>query len=127
MVKASAEGKAPFFGKYDYGAEENAKRYNGSVTPPAFELGHINAPLYIFYGNGDKLIAEEDVKSLAKSLPSTEAIYQIDYEGWNHNDFVYAIHAKKLVYDIIIKHMQSVIDDYASNRTLAESMSDHLY
>merc|ERR1719499_2019179 len=60
----------------------------------------------IFYGNGEKLVAPEDVKTLAETLPSTEAIYQIDYEGWNHNDFVYAIHAKNLVYDIIIQHME---------------------
>ena len=95
-----------FFGKYDYGVEENQRRYNESRTPPAFNLEAVTVPLYIFYGNGDKLVAPEDVKTLAETLPSTEAIYQIDYEGWNHNDFVYAIHAKNLVYDIIIQHME---------------------
>lgn len=99
-----------FFGKYDYGIEENQRRYNGSPTPPAFNLEAVSAPLYIFYGNGDKLVAPEDVKTLAATMPSTEAIYQIDYEGWNHNDFVYAIDAKKLVYDIIIQHMETIMD-----------------
>ena len=97
MMKAGGN----FFGKYDYGVEENQRR-----TPPAFNLEAVTVPLYIFYGNGDKLVAPEDVKTLAETLPSTEAIYQIDYEGWNHNDFVYAIHAKNLVYDIIIQHME---------------------
>ena len=108
MMKAGGN----FFGKYDYGVEENQRRYNGSHTPPAFNLEAVSVPLYIFYGNGDKLVAPEDVKTLAERLPSTEAIYQIDYEGWNHNDFVYAIDAKKLVYDIIIQHMETIIDSY---------------
>ena len=58
----------------------------------------MSAPLYIFYGNGDKLVAPEDVKTLAATMPSTEAIYQIDYEGWNHNDFVYGdLHIFKIL------------------------------
>ena len=75
------------FPKYDYGEEENLKRYNGSATPPLFPLDKVDVPLFLFYGNGDKLIAEKDVEALAKALPSTEvALYSIDYEGWNHND-----------------------------------------
>ena len=106
------------FPKYDYGEEENLKRYNGSATPPLFPLDKVDVPLFLFYGNGDKLIAEKDVEALAKALPSTEvALYSIDYEGWNHNDFVYAIDAKTLVYDIIIEHMSSIIEDYDNNRT----------
>lgn len=111
LVSASKEAGKGFFGKYDYGTEENLVKYNSS-HPPAFNLSHVKAPLYIFYGNGDKLIAEEDVLSLSEVLPSTEAIYAIDYEGWNHNDFVYAIDAKSLVYDTIIKHMEAIRTDY---------------
>ena len=58
-------------------------------------------------------------------MPSTEAIYQIDYEGWNHNDFVYAIDAKKLVYDIIIQHMETIIDSYNHGQSQQKQMDDY--
>ena len=109
------------FRKYDYGTEENLGHYNGSSTPPTFNLSSITTPLYIFYGNGDRLIAEEDVLELAERLPSSslQATYKIDYQGWNHNDFVYAQDAKKLVYDTIIQQMANVLLDYRnSNDTL---------
>ena len=32
-----------FFGKYDYGIEENQRRYNGSSTPPAFNLEAVSS------------------------------------------------------------------------------------
>ena len=32
-----------FFGKYDYGIEENQRRYNGSPTPPAFNLEAVSS------------------------------------------------------------------------------------
>merc|ERR1712049_33385 len=35
------------FRKYDYGWEENQSRYNGSMTPPHFNLSDINTPLYL--------------------------------------------------------------------------------
>lgn len=95
------------FRKYDYGLEENPQFYNGSTTPPDFNLSIVSAPIYIFYGNGDKLIVAKDVRALAKALPSTEALYEVGYPGWNHNDFVYAIEAKKWVYDKIIEHMRN--------------------
>ena len=119
LVKANNVG----FPKYDYGEEENVKRYNGSTTPPLFPLDQVRAPLFIFYGNGDKLIAEKDVKALAMALPSTEALYPIDYEGWNHNDFVYAIDAKTLVYDIIIEHMSNIIGDYDNQTQTAGTLN----
>ena len=63
IQEENGDGATGFFGKYDYGsAEENQRHYNGSTVPPSFNLNRVTAPLYIFYGNGDKLIAEEDVK-----------------------------------------------------------------
>ena len=99
------------FRKYDYGWEENQSRYNGSMTPPHFNLSDISTPLYLFYGNGDKLIAEEDVLTLTQSLPSCRGLHKIDYPGWNHNDFVYAQDAKTLVYDTILNQMQEYLNN----------------
>ena len=97
------------FRKYDYGEEENQSRYNGSKTPPHFNLSAISTPLYLFYGNGDKLIAEQDVLALAQELPTCKALHKIDYPGWNHNDFVYALEAKRYVYDTIVQQMSNFL------------------
>ena len=44
------------FRKYDYGPEKNSQMYQGSLTPPNFNLSSITTPIYIYYGDGDKLI-----------------------------------------------------------------------
>jgi lysosomal acid lipase/cholesteryl ester hydrolase len=103
------------FRKYDYGEKKNPKYYDGSLVPPDYLIENITAPIYIFYGNGDKLIITKDVKMLSNALPSLEMMYEVNYTGWNHNDFVYAIDAKNLVYDIIISHM----NDYRNNATIS--------
>ena len=102
------------FRKYDYGPEKNPQIYQGSLTPPNFNLSSITTPIYIFYGDGDKLIAKEDVLKLVDVLPSADGnIFEVNYPGWNHNDFVYAIEAKKLVYDNIINHIRNIsLNDY---------------
>ena len=110
------------FRKYDYGEEENQSRYNGSKTPPHFNLSAISTPLYLFYGNGDKLIAEEDVLALAQELPSCKALYKIDYPGWNHNDFVYAQEAHKYVYDFILDTMAKYLYAYQNGTQIDESI-----
>ena len=44
----------------------------------------------------------------SSALPSIVRIYEVDYPGWNHNDFVYAIDAKKFVYNEIIDKIKNI-------------------
>ncbi len=96
------------FRKYDYGEELNQLVYDGASQPPDYNLGNITTPLYLFWGDGDRLINAKDVDILASKLPSLVMNHRVDYEGWNHNDFVYAINATELVYNLIIKEMENI-------------------
>ena len=69
------------FRKYDYGAEENQKHYNNSI-PPDFNISNITTPIYIFYGDGDRLIAKNDVIELAKAMPSIVKLHKVDFPNW---------------------------------------------
>jgi hypothetical protein len=45
------------FQKYDYGKEENLKKY-GQEEPPLYNLTNIIVPLVMYYGKHDILIKE---------------------------------------------------------------------
>ncbi len=96
------------FRQYDYGEERNAIAYDGAKEPPDYAIENITVPMYMFWGDGDRLIKAEDVALLAARLPSLVLNHKINYEGWNHNDFIYAVDAKKLVYDIITQEMEEL-------------------
>ena len=38
--------------KFDYGAEENLRRYN-STKPPQYDLGQVKVPSYMFWSGND--------------------------------------------------------------------------
>lgn len=78
--------KSGKFQSYDY-KEKNMKKY-GRVTPPEYKLFNINAPIAIFYGTSDNLLAVEDAEKLISKLKSVVANFKI--EAWNHFDFIYA-------------------------------------
>ena len=43
------------FQRFDFGSTENQKRY-GQSSPPAYELSKITCPVYIFWGQNDKVL-----------------------------------------------------------------------
>ena len=51
------------FQRYDYGADENMKRY-GSETPPEYDLSKIKVKTALFTGDVDTLADPEDVEWL---------------------------------------------------------------
>merc|ERR1719189_3114490 len=58
------------FLKYDYGPEENPLHYNGSQTPPPYNLKNIINPNALFVGEYDTLADEMDNAHLAMELPN---------------------------------------------------------
>ena len=91
------------FRKYDYG-ECNPTHYNGSSSPPEYDLSKITTDLYLFYGDHDKFVAEEDLKILVEALPPevVKGVFKIPIEGIQHNDLVYGIDAPTQIFEPIV-------------------------
>ncbi|XP_066998922.2 lipase 3 [Anabrus simplex] len=92
------------FRKYDYGLLGNMKRY-GSIHPPEYKLNKITAPVALHYGVNDLLADEQDTDTLSHELPNTIGKFRVAHDKFNHLDFLWAIDAKPLLYDIIIRFM----------------------
>ncbi|XP_068082721.1 lipase 3 [Anabrus simplex] len=90
------------FRKYDYGEENNLLVY-GSRTPPQYDMSKITVPLAIMYGQNDIVVDPRDVAKTKAVLPNVVAYLKVPDEEFTHIDFAWAINAKSLVYEDIIK------------------------
>ncbi|CAI9265050.1 unnamed protein product [Lactuca saligna] len=88
---------------YDYGNVDDNEKHYGQSTPPVYDMESIpkDFPMYLGYGGADELADVQDVNTLLKSVKDHDpdklvVQYQDDYA---HADFVFAVNAKKLVYD----------------------------
>ena len=69
------------FTKYDYGEEENLKRY-GSIKPPSIDISAIrDVPIAIFWGIHDK------VHPVAASRRIKDELHQSVLKYYNENDY----------------------------------------
>jgi gastric triacylglycerol lipase len=73
------------FRKYDYGIMENMKKY-GQTSPPDYDLSSIEIPVYLFFGQYDSILAEEDTTILLKSLSKSKKVdfnvYPANHMTW---------------------------------------------
>lgn len=93
------------FLKYDYGPKENAARYNGSETPPPYNLDNVIAPTALFVGEADHTGNVEDNAHLAQVLPNCFHHEVID-EHWSHMDFSVAMDAPEKIYNTIVSYIE---------------------
>ncbi|XP_043269179.1 uncharacterized protein [Venturia canescens] len=93
--------KSGTFGKYDFGYAHNFRLY-GKKKPPIYDLKKISAPVALIYGKGDISSFEKNVAELAKRLQNVVTFEAVEYENFNHFDFVWAKDAKELLYDRVI-------------------------
>ncbi|KAI6646566.1 Gastric triacylglycerol lipase-like [Oopsacas minuta] len=84
---------------FDYGKKENMKKYN-LPYPPAYDPFNIQIPIALYHGEYDWLVQPKDYQQLSK-LPNI--VYQKELETFEHLDFIWSIHAAKLVYSDIIE------------------------
>ncbi len=88
---------------YDYGcANDNKKHYN-QTSPPEYDLGRVNVPVALYWAQNDWLADPIDVQYLKKKLPNI--VDELNIKFYNHLDFVWAINAKSVLYDRMIKLM----------------------
>lgn len=96
------------FQNFDYGREENERRY-GTEEPPQYNLSNVAVPTALFYAQNDWLAGYQDVKKLYSNLPTQSAIdfYKIPFDSFNHVDFLWGIDARELVYNKMIDLMRN--------------------
>lgn len=93
------------FRQYDY-FEGNRKAYNSSL-PPDYKLDNVKAPIYLYSGSCDAIISERDVEHLNEVLPNVRKYRS--FKNFNHGDFVYGKNARSILYNEMVKTINSEI------------------
>ncbi|XP_023303354.2 lipase 3 [Lucilia cuprina] len=95
------------FRQYDYGWIRNHWRYN-SITPPDYNLANVKAKVALHYSINDWLATPEDVEKLHQRLPNVVGKFKVNYDEFNHLDFVWGINAQDLLYNKMLKLMKMI-------------------
>ncbi|XP_055681859.1 lipase 3-like [Lutzomyia longipalpis] len=89
------------FQQYDFGAIENFRRYH-QLNPPDYKLYRAHVPTVIHYAANDWIVNVTDVDKLTSMLPNVHLKHLINFENFNHFDYVIAADVKRLLYDMVI-------------------------
>ncbi|XP_059059307.1 lipase 3-like [Achroia grisella] len=92
------------FVQFNHGWLTN-KRIYGTFKPPAYNLSAISTPIFLHYADNDWLSTPRDVDQLLKEVKTVVGKYRVQLPKFNHLDFVFAIDAKQLIYDRLLKIM----------------------
>jgi lysosomal acid lipase/cholesteryl ester hydrolase len=95
--------KSGRFQQFDY-YDKNMEIYNQS-KPPDYDLKLVLAPIYIYAGRLDALVAEKDVEHLRDVLPNVKK-YQV-LPTYDHTDFIFGKTSRSDVYEGMMKAMNS--------------------
>lgn len=98
------------FQKFDYGADMNEAFY-GTSTPPKYPVEKITAPVALIYSENDWLANTADVLILKKRLKNVIMYHRVPFKKFNHLDFLYAKNVKRLVYDKVVKLIETASDN----------------
>lgn len=93
------------FRRFDHGLLGNMREY-GSLSPPPYVLQRVSAPVALFYGRNDWLVARRDVERLAEELPNVVAKRAVPHPRFSHVDFLWAKDARVLVYKEMMELMR---------------------
>lgn len=78
---------------------------DGSDVPSDFELSRITIPLALHYSSIDRFTNPQDVERLIPKLNNSH-IYVQKVDDFNHVDFISGIHARSIVYSVILEFFQ---------------------
>lgn len=93
------------FQQFDYGPEGNLREY-GTDLPPEYPLHKITLPIALFGAENDWLASDTDVTNLYVQLANPIDHYIVPLKEFNHIDFLWAIDARKLVFDKLLQLME---------------------
>jgi pimeloyl-ACP methyl ester carboxylesterase len=94
------------FEMYNFGEEENLRRYN-QTTPPQYDVSLMKVPVHLYTGTNDWLADPYDFStSLLPKLPNIARRKNID--AYNHLDFTWGLDAHELVYKDVMQSMKDL-------------------
>jgi lysosomal acid lipase/cholesteryl ester hydrolase len=98
------------FGKFDWGREENMRRY-GQAKAPLYNTTHIaetlgKIPTIMFVGDNDALVAPKDLKKLTTLLKDTDIKFN-HIPHYAHADLIWAITVKENVFDPAVEFIKN--------------------
>ncbi|XP_042218607.1 lipase 3-like [Homarus americanus] len=96
------EARSGKFQKYDFGTLGNLRQY-GSLSPPSYNLSRVTVPVALFWSDNDWLADPTDVLHLVGQLPHVVYSHRVEDSKFTHLDFVWALHADKLVYHDLLR------------------------
>merc|ERR1712241_282188 len=96
------------FAGYDWGSKENNFHHHGAEGVPSYKLSDVTTPVAVYWGQNDWLAAPEDVLRTIAELPNIVdgMLHMIEYELWNHLDFLWANDVDKYVYADVLANME---------------------
>ncbi|XP_017770538.1 PREDICTED: uncharacterized protein LOC108558213, partial [Nicrophorus vespilloides] len=100
------------FRQYDYHSKEENIRYYGQPSPPDYNLSKINVPIALHYAQNDWLSSTNDVDRLIRILPNMALKNKINFQKFNHIDFIWSIDIVELGQGVLIAVMcESVTEE----------------
>ncbi|XP_034243535.1 lipase 3-like isoform X1 [Thrips palmi] len=108
-------GRERDFRRFDYGAEDNLRRY-ASEDAPEYNVSRSTFPASVYYGENDFLVSPRDVLAFADTLPNViRPPYRIPYDKFSHIDFFLARDAKAFLYDQMIEDLDEDERQFVNN------------
>jgi len=97
------------FHGYDWGDDNQA--HHGQEGVPTYNLHDVEYPVALYYGDNDLLADLMDVEKTISELPYIPSyprimIHEVEYQNWNHMDFVWGMDAKTFVYEDLIGNLK---------------------
>ena len=89
------------FTRYDYGYLANLDRY-GQPVPPSYNLTNVTSPVHIFWAENDLLTTPIDIRWLSNQLGNVGSFIRIEWDKFNHLDFLWALRVNELLYDRVL-------------------------
>uniref|UniRef100_T1H449 AB hydrolase-1 domain-containing protein n=1 Tax=Megaselia scalaris TaxID=36166 RepID=T1H449_MEGSC len=78
------------------------------MVPPSYSLNNTLVPTFLYYGQNDFISAPEDVLRLRNELSNVKLFYKVSDPMWTHLDFIWATNADSMVYEKVLKGIESV-------------------
>jgi len=91
---------------YDLGSPAaNMVRWNSS-KPPVYQYSPITAPVALYWAQNDWLVSPIDEADLANHLPNLVLNQRVPEDAYMHNDFLWGIHSREMVYQPTLELME---------------------